>query len=1307
MRTARDDRGPRAFWVWGRSQPIALTMNNADDGDDGSSASSVTASDTNFSRFSTTQLTFEQRGSTFTSAGTLPSEAELLRRARSTHADTDFSVLLAGPEQGDQWQYVQTVDRFSVFQRQRAVTSAATAPHTIERARLEVLCTGRLNASLDEVARILRPDTEADHNAAMKGLYEKSFIFGSIERKVPCTRPLRYGATETVVVEGEQLAVKTSSFIHTALFAHNEQWCYIDFFQRNPGRDGFTISQRALGADESTPGRVVGAHARVHQLHGLAASYVVEQLPERQGLRVVFHSWFDAGQPSQSSSRRGGRRRSFSDSTTNASAGYYRSEAKARARRLLALAYGIAQLPECVRRHRFSIQAPGDQNALQTDNARCPCCTCSLSTVKLTLATVLSDWKRLKKKRCYLCGYLVCGSCWFVAQMETGAGRVASIVACTRCHTRIETIEPGSVDRSEGDEGSEDYYAWSVLGTTRRASFAPVGLGLSASEANRVADSDITHVRPSFTGPLTALGHDRMGDNNNGSCESDAQHRVTLVNLPVMNLSRVRTMFEEAGRRRRQGWGGSWGGSDNASNLSRLGSSPTPSISTQQSDDDIQQEALRAAAGLSDQAMLDRARAAHNREDFASLSAGPEANGPWTRVEGGDRFVVFRRSVTGHSHSNDLEVMCAGRLDASIEEVASILRSSSEIEHNASMAALYSKSFIFGSYEREVSCCRDRDPKDNQVDNVADDDSGEQLAVKTKSFARTTLLGRNEQWCYFDYFLRKKERDGFTICKRALPPLESTPGRIVGENAHVNQLHGLNASYLVDKLPNRKGLRVVFHAWFDSPEAGKSRGISRSASSPGSGLRSKSFDYGDMNKHKAHMRRLLAMAHGVMNLPDLIRRRRFGVQIPADLGAVHALNSRCPCCTHSLSLVKSTLAKAASAFTSRSLAPLKVDTRRCYLCGYLVCVNCWSAEHMESVAGRVAAIVVCVRCQANVQACEYAEVFAGTAAEREKHRGPPRVVEDSNNTPTVSLLIDFLTASLLNATAGSSEHAAVMAVIRTLLRQNEEDSDEDSDNNEYERNAPRFKVFNETEAVKKIGDMLSDDQLFPTPEACKLGNAQQRSYLLDLPEDPTADVPRSPIPSNEVERIASIKSAGLLELANLFAPETPPTEVSELKGYLSDVHDLELLCHLAVKTLGCAYSFVTVMCAKHEHVMFGTDPGFVGAAVPREQTSCQHALMSPYPFMATHQEADVRFHKQGAISAVPIRFYLGFPLKLPIVGGKFGDGEVTVGMLCCIDSKPRAEITRLQYATMTRLASTATHFLLQKGRQMQQQQLHH
>ncbi|ETP45388.1 hypothetical protein F442_08189 [Phytophthora nicotianae P10297] len=749
-----------------------------------------------------------------------------------------------------------------------------------------------------------------------------------------------------------------------------------------------------------------------------------------------------------------------------------------------------------------------------------------------------------------------------------------------------------------------------------------------------------------------------------------------------MYLSRVRSMFK-------QGWGDPLSSVDIPSLVS-----PTPTISTQ-SDNDSQQEAATATASLSDHEMLQRARAAQANEDFRALSAGPEAKGPWRRVEAVDRFVVFRRGAKTSSNidnqPNELEVLCAGRLDASLEEVASILRSSSEAEHNTMMSALYTKSFILGSYEREVPCY---DAADNS----------EQLTVKTKTFSRTTILGRNEQWCYFDYYQRKKERDGFTISKCALPATELTPGRIIGENARVDQLHGLNASYLVDKLPDRKGLRVVFHAWFDLGESNAKRKNPRRRShepssantNPSTYLRRNSYAYGETSKHKAQLRRLLAMAHGITNLPELIRRRRFGVQIPAMMRSKDSAKARCPCCAHSLAPVKLSLAMAASAIANRSLAHLKVDTRRCYLCGYLVCADCWTAEQMESFSGRVAAITVCTRCHVNVQACEYSKVFVGTAEERKKHCGPPRVVEDSNDTSTVSLLVDFLSTSLLNTSSGSVEHAAALDVIRFLLRQEEsddEDSDEECDNGNEQ--VPHFK---EMEAVKKIGEILSDKQQLPNLEACKLGNAEQRTYQLDLPDDPSVDVPRSPIPKNEAERIASIKSAGLLEFADIFAPEVPRTNA---KVDAPDVHDLELLCQLAMKTLGCAYSFVTIMCSKHEHVVVGTHPGFVGAAVPREQTSCQHALMSPYPFMATHQEADVRFHKQGAVSAIPIRFYLGFPLTVPINGDKPEDEEMTVGMLCCIDSKPRAEITRTQYATMKRLAITSSHILVHKSRRLQ------
>ncbi|KAK1938907.1 hypothetical protein P3T76_008982 [Phytophthora citrophthora] len=1117
MQSGQEGPPIRSLRTWGRSQPIALSMNMMTDNAI-SSESSVTASDANFSRFSMSQLTIEPRSS----PDRLLSDRELFRRARNVHTNTDFNAI-AAIEDGRAWQVIETVDRFSILRRHDSQRrTLQREPHT------EVLCAGRLDASLDEVTRILCPDSEAEHNATMRGLYDKNFIFGTIDR---CWN----ADTDTDATDGEQLALKTSSFVHTKPFGHNEQWCYLDFFQRNPERDGFTISQRSLRSDESTPGRVAGDHARVHQLHRLAASYLVVQLPDRKGLRVVFHCWFD---PVGTNLSCHGRPRSLSDSNTVALNANSRREAKAQYRRLLAMARGVAQLPAYL------------------GKAECP-------GRKYTLPVL----------------YLQSIS----RQANSGNGSLG-----------LETVEEEAlllvwVSRM-----------WCVL--------------VNSSNGDR-------------SGPYSVY---------RGVYALQCQHQAP--------------------------WGGSM-----SSNDPNSPSSPTPTILTQLSDDDIQQESVRSIA-LSDGEMLERARAAHDREDFTSLSAGPEANGPWKRVESVDSFVVFRRPAVDiqDGRYQGLEVMCAGRLDASIEEVSSILRSNSESEHNASMSALYSKSFIFGSYEREVS--------------VQKGDRNEQLVVKTKSFARTTMLGHNEQWCYFDFFKRKQERDGFTISKRALPPSEVTPGRIVGSNAHVDQLHGLNASYLVDKLPDRKGLRVVFRAWFDSEKEVDSSNRRRTSSNPASTPRP-NLD------HKAQLRRLLAMAHGMTKIPELVRRRRFGVQVPAKLGAIETFNSRCPCCTHSLAPVKLSLSKAASAIKNRSLSSFKMDTRRCYLCGYLVCVDCWTSEHMESFAGRVAAIVVCTRCHANVQACEYSEVFAGTAEERERHRGPPRVVEDSNNSTTISLLIDFLSASLLNAAAGSHEHAAVVTVIRTLLNLDEENCED----NQAEIG---FQVLKDSE-VNKLEGFLTDEEKLPMLEDCKLGNADERSYPLDLPDDPTVDVPQSPIPSNETERMASIKSEGLLEIANIFAPETPLSA----NITLPDVHDLELLCSLAVKTLGCEYSFVTIMCAKHEHVVVGTHPGFVGSAVPRAQTTCQHALMSPYPFMAAHHEADVRFHKQGATSAIPTRFYVGFPLT---VDGKKED--VTVGMLCCIGSKPRAEITRTQYATMKRLASTASHFLLQKSRQLQQQE---
>ncbi|EEY63236.1 uncharacterized protein PITG_15469 [Phytophthora infestans T30-4] len=768
-----------------------------------------------------------------------------------------------------------------------------------------------------------------------------------------------------------------------------------------------------------------------------------------------------------------------------------------------------------------------------------------------------------------------------------------------------------------------------------------------------------------------------------------------------MNLSSVRCMFEEAGRRTRTSGREESMALESSNSLSSI-----PSVSTMQSDDDLQQETMRTSVKLSDEEMLERARAAHLSEDFASLAAEPLANGLWKRMKTVDRFVVSRREMTTSNtekRDNELEILCAGRIDASLEEVASIFRSNSEDEHNTAMSALYAKSFIFGSYEREVPCSTDAMTHDDEI--VVN--SSEQLAVKTKSFTRTAMFANNEQWCYFDYFQRKKERDGFTISMRALPPTESTPGRIVGRNARVDQLHGLNASYLVDKLPNSKGLRVVLHAWFDPPEDSGDRPRSSSQSfssrfsshhqlSMSSSFRSTSMDYEDASKHKAQLRRLLALAQSLTKLPDLIRRRRFGVQIPVNLSATYATNTRCPCCTHSLAPVKMSLAMAASAIANRSLSSIKMDTRRCYLCGYLVCIGCWTAQHMESCSGRVAAIVVCVRCNVNVQACEYSEVFAGSAKEREKHRGPPRVVEDSNNVSVVSLLVDFLSTSLLNTSSGSPEHAAVVAVTRMLLESNESDL-EDEDHSEYDSEDFTSDPLDD-DAMNKVEMLLSDEQNVPPLEACKLANADQRDYLLDLPDDPTADVPHFPIPRNEAARITAAKTTRLLELANCIAPEIPDAGI-QLRP---DTRDLEVLCQLAVKTVGFSHAFISIMCAKHEHFLAEDHPVIARTVAAREHTTCQHALMSSDPFMVAHHEADVRLHNAKTTKDLNIRSYVGFPLTVPAEGAKPGDEEVTVGMFCCLDSTPHIEITRRQYSTMKRLARITTSFLLRKARQLHQ-----
>ncbi|KAG6958105.1 hypothetical protein JG688_00010654 [Phytophthora aleatoria] len=100
-----------------------------------------------------------------------------------------------------QWKRVERSSTFTLLKREN-----------------EVLALARLDASVEEVAKILGPTTDQMHVATMKGIYGDSFISGSVAY---VQRPRPYEDEQAY----QQLSVKTSNFVHSDMLGKNEQCC--------------------------------------------------------------------------------------------------------------------------------------------------------------------------------------------------------------------------------------------------------------------------------------------------------------------------------------------------------------------------------------------------------------------------------------------------------------------------------------------------------------------------------------------------------------------------------------------------------------------------------------------------------------------------------------------------------------------------------------------------------------------------------------------------------------------------------------------------------------------------------------------------------------------------------------------------------------------------------------------------------------------------------------------------------------------------------------------------------------------------
>ncbi|RLN52150.1 hypothetical protein BBJ29_008992 [Phytophthora kernoviae] len=273
---------------------------------------------------------------------------------------------------------------------------------------------------------------------------DNEFIYGSVVHVIKGGQSTQ----ELVEVpEGHQLAVKTSCFVRSRLFARNEQWCFLEYFQpvekanatAAPAPDaaqGFSVAFVSMSEQELAAGKAVGD--RVDQLDGITALCVVEPVGDAKKVRVTFHALYTG--------------------TDDATAGV--ATAKMAQSRLLALAEGIPRLPAVVRRQRLGMQVFAGSSASaaignsEAQNSRCISCTKGMRLSTLARCA----------RRCQLCSYNVCTSCWSRENVETYNGHVAQMGVCRRClewvdrcdysHVQIERRGPVQIVDDPVDNSS-------------------------------------------------------------------------------------------------------------------------------------------------------------------------------------------------------------------------------------------------------------------------------------------------------------------------------------------------------------------------------------------------------------------------------------------------------------------------------------------------------------------------------------------------------------------------------------------------------------------------------------------------------------------------------------------------------------------------------------------------------------------------------------------------------------------------------------------------------------------------------------